>query len=146
MNTGPAPPIVADTNILVAAGYSESSASRKIILAVLEEKLDMIVSEAILREYRFILPRALRRREFMPQIESALKNARLIVPSPYGGIAPPDPDDTKFLAAAHSVANATVITNDDHLLALGDKASVRIARPRVFWEWWVTRAERDPKP
>ncbi len=139
MNNTPPPPIVVDTNILVAAGYSETSSSRKVILAALEGELEMIVSEAILREYRFILPRALRRREFLPQIESAMQKARLIVPSTYDGIAPSDPDDTKFLATAHSVDNATVVTNDDHLLALGDKARVRIERPSVFWERWTNR-------
>ena len=142
MNKTPTAPIIVDTNILVAAGYSETSSSRKIILAVLEEKLEMIVSEAILREYRFILPRALRRREFMPQIESAILKARPIVPSIYGGIVPLDPDDTKFLEAAHSVGNVTVVTNDDHLLALRDSASVRIERPSVFWERWTNRVAK----
>lgn len=139
MNKTPPAPIIVDTNILVAAGYSETSSSRKIILAVVEEKLDMIVSEAILHEYRFILPRALRRGEFLPRIESALQNARLIVPSTYDGIAPSDPDDTKFLEAAHSVEDATLVTNDDHLLALRDKTPVRIERPSMFWERWTNR-------
>jgi predicted nucleic acid-binding protein len=44
----------------------------------------------------------------------------------------PDPDDRKFAALAHAI-DATLISNDDHLLRHRDRRDVTVLTPHELW-------------
>ena len=127
------PRVVIDTNVFVAAAYNERSASRRILDAVACGELTLVVSPAVEREYRRILPRAIRspaaRDGLLRQIDTAQRGEPA---ENTPGTA--DRDDDKFVAAALAGAADAIISNDVHLLAVKDDVEVPVLRPGEFWQ------------
>jgi putative PIN family toxin of toxin-antitoxin system len=121
--------IVIDTNVLVASAYNSRSASRRIVEACLAGKLVMIVSPAMRREYEHILRRAVRNDGEAARLQAAIEQAETVVPETQPRVVADDPDDDKFLAAALAGKADALVTNDDHLLALGGHEGLPILRP-----------------
>jgi uncharacterized protein len=126
------PPVVLDTNVLVAAGFKPRSASAKIVDAVKQGQLRMVWNDATRREIEHIIGK-------IPPLR-AHADARLFRPADQftGPTDPerftfiPDPDDRKFAALAEA-AGATLISNDEHLLAHRDRITVPVLTPGEFW-------------
>jgi len=126
------PRVVLDTNLLIAAGYSASSASRQIVEACLQGELTAILSPAVRREYEQLLRQALRRDDYRKKLQQLLDRAEVVEPSDTPRVVPEDPDDDKLLAAAVAGNADMLISNDQHLLQLGGYPGVRIMTPREF--------------
>ena len=129
---------VVDTNVFVASAWNAASASRRIVEACRRGGITLVVSSAIRREYDRIIPRAVRRQDELGRIADALSRAQIVEPAEQSRIVPDDPDDDKFVAAADVGRADVLITNDDHLLALGEHHGVRILRPGDFVEQYGT--------
>ena len=120
--------VVLDTNILVAAGFNPRSSSAEIVRAVKAGELEMIWNQATRAESKHILkqippllwPRF--ERLFAPEGEFT----RRTHPERFKQIE--DPDDRKFAALA-AAADAVLISNDEHLLAVRDQLDVRVQTP-----------------
>ena len=126
------PRLVLDTNILVAAAYAPSSASRKIVQRIADCELSMVVGDAVLAEYRFVLMRAVRRVDFVPVIERVLHDAEICQDPVDGRWVTDDPTDDKFIAIALAARVDALLSNDHHVLKIGQLDGVRILRPTQF--------------
>ena len=132
--------VVLDTNLLVAAAYAPRSASAGLLAAVRGGDLRWAVSPAAFAEYRRVVPRAVRRPGGVGMILETLRRAESVIPTAARNAAADgvseDPDDDKFLAlaaAANSGAGAdALLSNDRHLLDVGEYAGVPIRRPGAW--------------
>jgi uncharacterized protein len=120
--------VVLDTNVLVAAVYNRSSASRRIVEACLNDKLTAVLSPDLRREYDFILARAVRGQPYLERVQELLEKAEVVVPEKTPRVVPDDPDDDKLVAAALA-AGAALVTNDAHLLAVAGHEGLHVLRP-----------------
>lgn len=127
--------ILIDTNVFVAAAYNHGSASRKIVHAVQQRQLALIVSPAIVWEYRAVLPKAVRREAERVRLLQTIESAEVVSPSEVPAVTE-DRSDDKFLAAAVAAGADSLVTNDAHLLAVHPHAGIEILRPGVFWNRW----------
>ena len=100
------------------------------------------MSPAAFAEYRRVVPRAVRRPGGAALILETLRRAVPVTPTAAGDAAArgvsADPTDDKFLAlaaAANGGAGAdALLSNDRHLLDVGEYAGVPIARPGAWWK------------
>jgi putative PIN family toxin of toxin-antitoxin system len=120
--------VVLDTNVLVAAAYNPTSASRRLVEACLSGELTAVLSPALRREYEFILARAARRQLYLDRLRLLLERAEVIDPVEIPRVVPDDPEDDKLVALALA-ADAVLVTNDVHLLAVAGHQGLRVLRP-----------------
>lgn len=121
--------VVLDTNVFVAAGFNPRSHAARIINAVQSGRLRLVWNEATFGETRRIL-------EKIPPLSWAAFSSLFRDEDRYGGPADPaafgfiaDPEDRKFAALA-AVTGATLVSQDDHLLAIRDQdGTPRILTP-----------------
>ena len=135
------PRILLDTNIFIGSAYNAASASRRLVEAVRRGDLTLVVSPAIRREFNRILPRAVRKPDELARIDEALARAEEIRPHDQPRIVPEDPDDDKFLAAALAARAEALITNDEHLLAVGPYKSIPILLTSEFLDRLAENAD-----
>ena len=138
------PRVVLDTNVLIAAAYAERSASRRIVEAALSDRLEAVASEAVLREYRFIVDRAVRRPDYREQLAVLVDAVEVVEPAALPPTVPDDPDDDKLLAAAVGGLAGWLVTNDRHLLVLHPFRGIRIVTSGVFAEEVLGRLAGHP--
>ena len=125
--------LILDTNLLVGAAYAPRSASGRLLAAAAAGTVRLIVSPAAFAEYRFVVPRAVRRPGGVGRVLAALRRAEPAVPTAAQNAAArgvsEDPDDDLFLALAAAARPAALLSNDRHLLDVGAYAGVPILRP-----------------
>jgi uncharacterized protein len=128
----PSSAVVLDTNVLVAAGFNPRSASAKIVEAVKQGQLRMVWNEATRREIERIMQQIppLRAHDMSELFRPEDRYTAPTHPERFAHI--PDPDDRKFAALAHAT-DATLISNDDHLLRHRDRMDVTVLTPHEFW-------------
>src|SRR3954447_12339093 len=110
MTGQPAPPetpdgrrvlrVVLDTNVLVAAAYSPSGASGRIVDACLRGELVALLSPDLQREYELILQRAVRGRRPDDDLRALLPHAEIVEPLGTPRVVWDDPGDDKLVAVA----------------------------------------------
>ena len=120
--------VVLDTNVLVAAAYNRSSASRRLIDSCLRGELTAVLSPALREEYQFILARAVRGGRYADELRRLLETAEVVEPAETPRVVADDPADDKLVAAALA-AGAVLVSNDRHLLALAGHKGLRVVRP-----------------
>ena len=122
------PRLVLDTNVFVAAGFNPRSSSARILERVREGSWTMAWNRDTRRETEAVLaqipPLSGRSAEaaFFPEAEVTAQTH----PERFSLIE--DPDDRKFAALA-AVADAILVTNDDHLLSQRDRMEVEVLTP-----------------
>jgi predicted nucleic acid-binding protein len=123
--------IVLDTNLFVAAGFNPYSSSAAILRAVENGAHTLVWNAATQAETRKIVTQIPRLSWdhfaglFAPEHEYAAPTY------PEDFVQVVDRDDRKFAALAAATAS-TLITNDDHLLAIRDTFPGAILTPREF--------------
>ena len=136
------PPVVLDTNVLVAAGFNPRSASARIVDAVKRARARMVWNDATRRETERIVQQIppLRRR---PVTELFRPENQVLTPThPEHFAEIPDPDDRKFAALARA-AGAVLISNDKHLLESRDQLDFAVLTPAEFWQSQGSETSRD---
>jgi uncharacterized protein len=126
--------IVLDTNVLVGAAYARDSASARVVEACLDGRLEPVLSPLLRDEYERILPRAIRVGDWRGRYARLLDLALLAEPESFPRVVASDPSDDILVATALAGRAWAIVTNDVHLLELGDHEGVRILRPREFVE------------
>ena len=124
--------IVLDTNVLVAAAYSETSASRQIVEGCLVGELELVLSLEMRREYDHIIHRAVRRKNYHEKLFKLMDQAIMVKVLLRQRFVPDDPDDDKVVGLALAADAIAIITNDEHLLQLKLSDVPRIVRPHDF--------------
>ena len=124
--------ILIDTNVFVAAAYSEGSASAKIVNAVRQKKFQLVVSPAIMQEYEAVLSRAIRSDVARERVWQTIEAAENVTPEQNPPVTE-DRSDDKFLAAAVASEASAIVTSDQHLLAVHPYEGIDILKPSMFW-------------
>ena len=131
--------VVLDANVLVSAVLSAKGAPAEIVAHWQEGKIELVVSETMLRELdrvlhyprirsRYVLPEALVQR-FLGLLRAG---AVLVEPEEELNVIDQDPSDNRYLECAVAGHAAYVVSGDDHLLAVGEYRGIRILPPREF--------------
>ncbi|MGE5893840.1 MAG: putative toxin-antitoxin system toxin component, PIN family [bacterium] len=134
--------VVLDTNQLVSALLNPEGPSFAIVKAAGlrgERKYEIVLSEAILDEFRKVLsyPRIKKLHRWPDEkigIFIALFRDIAHLEEDPGGerIVPDDPDDDKFFHLALQAGAKYIVSRDSHLLAVKEYQGVKVLRPEVF--------------
>lgn len=110
---------VIDTNILVSALLRAESPPAMVVRGVATYRLTPVVCDAIMAEYRFVLPRprlGLNHTEVAELLGLFEQQAEWVEVPPYSGTPDlPDPSDWPFIACALAAACPVVTGNTKHL-------------------------------
>lgn len=134
--------IVIDTNILVSAILTPEGNPAKILKLVLEGKLNLIISPAILEEIRqvFNYPKLAKlmeknnitRQEVYGFLDK-MSRVAIITPGKLDiDVIPKDPADNKIIACALEGDADFIISGDHHLTDLKIFQSIKIIDPAAF--------------
>jgi putative PIN family toxin of toxin-antitoxin system len=100
---------------------------------------DVIVSEALLAEYRKVLtyPHLQQRHQYDEQrirefVDNFRKYGQLVHPGFQPSVVTADPDDDIFIACAVAGEADYIVSGDRHLLNLGEYQGIHILRPADF--------------
>lgn len=127
------PPIIADTNIFVAAGFNGNSSSRHLIDALDTGRLIQVWNENTRRETVAVVDR-------IPPLDGGFMASLFRKEGYYS--APTSPDnfaviddesDRKFAALAHA-CGTILITNDNDFLEVRHALDIVVMRPATFLE------------
>jgi hypothetical protein len=123
--------IVIDTNILIASLFNQSSASANIVAAVQADKLKNAWTTNIRKEATLIVGRVqkplhMSDRDVENFLNTIFKKTEKITNPPDVHVIEDDPDDDKFLACAIASEANAIVSNDEHLLNLGQYEGIEI--------------------
>jgi len=133
--------VVLDTNVFVAAGFNDESHSARLIEGVRRGDLTLVWNEATRHESQRVVEQIppLSWEPFGDLFEDEGRYEAPIGPEEIDYV--PDPADRKYAALA-GATDATLITNDDDLLANREQAEVTIVSPGEYFE---RRREASPR-
>ena len=119
---------VFDTNVLIDSAVDPFSAPARLLQAVREGRITALATAETVREYRKIIKKMVPREEDREELEELISTCRIVRPERVE-IELDDSDDMKFLQAAAGGQADILVTNDRHLLDVGEYGDVRIMRP-----------------
>lgn len=129
--------VVVDTNVVVSATFWPKSEDRRCFVLLARRKCRLVVTEAILDEYRSLAGRIGRRecpdKDPTPFLDWIERVSLLVEPSPLGKRRSRDAKDDPFLACALASRAEFVVTKDKDLLAMEKPFGVEIITPREFY-------------
>ena len=126
---------VFDCNVILS-GIGWNGSARSCLKLVARRRVFLFVTEAILAEYKSVIPETLA--EELPDIDPQPKlgwiraKARLVEPSPLGKRRSRDAKDDIYLAGALAASAQYIVTYDKDLLDLEKPFGIEIIRPAEF--------------
>jgi len=126
--------VVIDTNVFVSGIFFSGPPSR-ILKAWQDDRIQIVVSEDIIAEYRRIMAALSAKFEDVnmdPVLELLFIEAELVPSHSFEEPVCEDPDDDKFLACAMTSKSQYIISGDKHLLKIGRYFNTNIVTPRYF--------------
>ena len=131
--------VVVDANVVVSGWLQTLGPSARVLDAANAGRILLVVSPAIVAEYRRSLGYAKIRRRLRvaPEIIEAWLDALTLLVEVVPGertvaVVKADPDDDKYLAAALEGGASILVSGDRHLLDLRTVEGVRVLNPRSF--------------
>lgn len=121
-----------DTNVLIDGFRDDFSAQYKLIQTVRDGELQALVTKQILGEYRKILRRLIKDPEYKDRIDDFLFMATE-VDSASVDVQIDDRDDLKFVQAAIGGGADAIVSNDRHLLDVGNIEGIDVITPQEAW-------------
>ena len=125
--------VVIDTSIFIASFWE--GRSRIVVELWKKGEIALCASEAILKEYFYIIPRFNRLNKEAGELLSLFKtrkNIKMITPSKRLKVIKEDPVDNKFLECAAEAKAEYIISADKHLRNLRKYEGVRIVSSGSF--------------
>jgi hypothetical protein len=130
--------IVIDTNIFISAAFW-SGASEKIILKVEGKEISLVLSKEIIKEFSKVLNYDEiknkvkdKNLEMKYTLHKIISISEIVEPTQKLQIVEDDPDDNKFIEAAVEGNASYIISNDKHLLNIGEFNGIKIIQPDEF--------------
>ncbi len=131
--------VVHDATIIVSRYIVPIGIPARVMAAWRAQRYDLIVSPALLAEYKDVLnrPRIQRRHSLTPEQVAAelaglARFAIVVEPSEVPAVIAEDPDDDHVLAAAVSEEASFIVSGDSDLLSLREYSGIRILSPAAF--------------
>ena len=131
--------VVIDTNVFISSAISTKGAPAQVFNKWLNGAFELIVSDAIMNEYRTALryEHVRKRHGLTPSqmeklIDDFLSGVTLVTPTEAAHSVADDPDDDKFLECAQAGGAEFVISGDKHLLNLKEYKDIQILSPSAF--------------
>jgi len=126
--------VILDTNVIIAAFASKGLCHSVFTLCI--DRCEIILSSDILQEVRDNLSRKIKlSSEIVENIIDYLCSNVIIAEIDDVNIRVcRDPDDDKILELAVKTQPDFIITGDDDLLSLKEFESIKIVKPREFWD------------
>ena len=124
--------LVLDTNVLIGDAYNHVSASHRIVSSCLGGRLIPVVSQSLLDEYEYILPRAIRVPGWRTRFEGFLALAMRVEPAVIPSVVAEDPSDDILFATAIAGGAVAIVSSDRLVLRVGEYRGVRVVRSRDF--------------
>ena len=134
--------IAIDTNVLIAALTKSAGRSARIIAAWLDGEIDVVVSEATVREAELVLGGGwLARLAGRERVESLLESLRTrtlwVTPAvPLADLSLKDEGDARMLEAALAGGASHIVTTDREFLSQRGYGGVEFVTPGEFWQVW----------
>lgn len=130
--------IVTDTNVLLSSSFW-TGASFTIVEMSKQREIDLILSDAIIDEFRKVLQyKEVQEKikdknlEMKRTVEELISIATMVEPKEKVNIIEEDPDDNKILECAIEGKVNYIITKDNHLLKLKEFRGIKIITPEDF--------------
>jgi len=130
--------IVIDTNVVIS-GVFFGGWPRKILSAVLNEKVLACVNEAIIDEYNAVVEEMLARKQGRLDIAvltPLLCRMEIVEGGSHIEICR-DPDDNKFLECAKDAKAVSIVSGDQDLLTLKEYEKIKIMTAKEFCEQYL---------
>ncbi|MDH7600732.1 MAG: putative toxin-antitoxin system toxin component, PIN family [Armatimonadota bacterium] len=121
--------VVLDTNVFVAAYWAPSSASAQLIQACRKGLARAQYSPEVRSEVERVLRMIKARQQFLQSLEAFWATAEQVRAVCVDTVRVSDPDDQKFLEAAVGAQSDFLVTNDQHLLSIGQIGRTEIVTP-----------------
>ena len=130
--------VVLDANVLVSALISPAGPPREIVQAWTDERIELVVSAALLDEMTDVLARPRFRRWVSAEaaagfITGLAQDALLVEDAPPQPVVSADPDDDYLITLARAAEADYLVSGDRHLLDLTDPLP-KVLAPREFLE------------
>ena len=128
--------IVLDTNVFIS-GIFFSGPPSQILKAWGDRKIQIILSEEILEEYRRVaheLSSKFPTVELLPIIEMITIHGQFVDTQDVDIDVCEDPDDNKFIECAIAGNCPIIVSGDNHLLKLTGYGGIEVLKPRNFVE------------
>lgn len=124
--------VVIDTNLIIAAYYNKHSHSAQILDWARRGRINVLWSEPVLAEAKYILKNIKANNNFRLSLLSIYKESHKVTkPQKVLGAIANDPGDNKLVGCALAGADY-IITSDRHLLDVGEFKGVKMMRPADF--------------
>ena len=131
--------VVFDTNIVVSSSLSPKGIRAGLIQKWKDNNFDLVVSEAILKEYKKALSyqdvskkHQMSVKEINQLIRNFRKFALVVSPKTKIKVIKDDPDDNKFLESAEEGRAEIIVGADKHLLDLSEYQGIKILSATEF--------------
>jgi len=124
--------VVVDTNLFIAAYFNRRSASAEVVELAGEDKIRLVWSDLLKKEMDLILGNVKASPKFLNKIQNVLEKGIKVSPKEKLKIVKDDPEDNKLLECAQETEADYILTNDHHLLEIGEFKSTKIIRPKEF--------------
>ena len=125
--------IVVDTNILMDAWGDNFSYARRIVDAVITGDILAVASHKIWREYQLILDRLVNDQKHYSLANNFAGAVEMVEVRKRVEVVKYDRDDNKFFACAEEAGAKYIISNDMHLIEVGEYRGIRAVKPKDFW-------------
>ncbi len=125
--------VVIDTNIFMDAWSDNFSYARKIVDAVISGELEAVASHKIWREYQLILDRLVNDERHYELANRFFSAVRMVDVRRRVSVVKYDRDDNKFFACAEEAGAEYIISNDMHLIEVGEYNGIKALKPKDFW-------------
>ena len=140
--------IVVDANLFASSLMKPKSNPGKILGLVKQNKVELILSPAIIREIKRILlyPKIQKYQQKSVQeidayFEDILMFAWIVEGEEIVDVIKDDPADNKYLACAYEGEADYIVSGDHHLLDLGTYQGIDIIKAREFLSLWATHGK-----
>lgn len=125
--------VILDTNVLINGVQDENSYAYRIISLCLEGEITPVISQKIRKENQLLASQLIMDEEYLNILDDYLENAEEIQVKTRKRIVEDDHEDDKFFQAAIDGSVNTIISDDHHLLDIGEYQGIKILTPQEFW-------------
>ncbi|MCA9409097.1 MAG: putative toxin-antitoxin system toxin component, PIN family [Candidatus Omnitrophica bacterium] len=127
--------IILDTNVLVSGIFFRSGPPGKIVIAFIEDKIELIITPNILTEYIDVIKRL---QHNFPDVNidqflnKLLRYSNIHIPNELPFPICRDPKDDKFIACAITSKTKIIVSGDKDLIDISGYHRIEVLKPTQF--------------